>query len=135
MEEDKLEVPRIPNPIVNPNYMDICWEFADSEIFLVDAQALIQLLHEENKETIQDFGVNSLHLVYLIERFLHAFKDRGGDFTLVFFSDKRLRTNPLLTDILIHHFKMNTSVSVITEFSSPFDLEFETYVLKESEYF
>jgi len=33
--------------------MDICWEFADSEIFLVDAQALIQLLHEENKETIQ----------------------------------------------------------------------------------
>jgi len=30
---------------------------------------------------------------------------------------------------------MNTSVSVITEFSSPFDLEFETYVLKESEHF
>ena len=30
---------------------------------------------------------------------------------------------------------MNTSVRVITQFSSPFDSEFETFVLKESEHF
>ena len=49
-----------------PKYLDICWEFADTDFFLVDGDVLVNLLVEENLclYPVSDFDCLSAELQY-----------------------------------------------------------------------
>jgi len=117
-----------------PQYIDLCIEFADSEEFLIDGDAL--LLHTVGKEAAKKEGnLSSLHIIFLLEKALSHFQERGGEFALVFFnSNKSLWTSKtllLLRSVVILHFRNNTKISVFTEFENPYDEKFIVYVGKE----
>ena len=117
-----------------PHYIDLCIEFADSEEFLIDGDAL--LLHTIGKETESREGsLSSLHIISLLEKSLSHFEERGGVFALTFFNaNKSLWTSKtllLLREVVILHFRNNTKISVFTDFETPYDEKFIAYVGKE----
>ena len=66
-----------------PQFVNINVEFGDSEVFLVDGDALLLHLLNLNKNV----SCSSLHLIFLMEVFLYQFIKRSGQFSLIFFSD------------------------------------------------
>ena len=121
-----------------PKYMDLCAEFADSEEFLVDGDAVLrQTLRKEGLLTKTNHPhLSTLHVVSLLESILANFRDRGGEFNLVFFQQNRKRwaSSPillLLRSAIILHFKTNTNISVLTKFEDPFDPNFQHFVKTE----
>jgi len=120
--------------IFKPHYIDLCIEFADSEEFLIDGDAL--LLHTLGKDpATREGSLSSLHLIYLLEKSLSHFQKRGGNFVLCFFNaNKSLWTSKilqLLREVVIVHFSKNTKISVFTDFETPFDEKFIAFVGKE----
>ena len=65
-----------------PQFVNINVEFGDSEVFLVDGDALLLHLLNLNKNV----SCSSLHLIFLMEVFLYQFIKRSGQFSLIFFS-------------------------------------------------
>lgn len=124
-EQGINKLDRIFDQEFHPEYLDICWEFADSEEFLVDGLVLLNSILSQNRKIFEEFGITSLTVIYLAEKFLHSFKDRGGMFSLVFFSNS---PPSRIKDIFIAHFKENTGVKVRTEFIDPFDVNFVKFV-------
>jgi len=122
------------NHIFKPSYLDLCIEFADSEEFLIDGDALLLHIVGKDPET-REWNLSSLHIIYLLEKSLSHFQKRGGEFILVFFNaNKTLWTShslELLREIVIAHFRSNTNISVLTQFQTPFDEKFIEFVGKE----
>jgi hypothetical protein len=119
----------------HPTFMDLCTEFADSEEFLIDGDALLrQTLGKEGSGGMGSQLV-TLHIISLLERSLANFRDRGGEFNLVFFKNNQARWTPgvplLLRTAVILHFRENTNLTVFTNFEDPFDLDFQQYVETE----
>ena len=75
----------------NPTYMDLCTEFADSEEFLIDGDALLRQTLTKEGITKGSASLVSLHIISLLERSLANFTDRGGEFNLVFFKANQAR--------------------------------------------
>ena len=84
MEEftDKLSY-KLLKQTYKPQFVNINVEFGDSEVFLVDGDALLLHLLNLNKNV----SCSSLHLIFLMEVFLYQFIKRSGQFSLIFFSD------------------------------------------------
>ena len=120
-----------------PKYLDLCPEFADSEEFLVDGDALLrQTLAKEELCYGTKNRLATLHVIYLLERTLSNFCDRGGKFNLVFFQQNRRRwiyssVFLLLRTATITHFQENTTITVFTDFEDPFDRTFQQFVAIE----
>ena len=120
-----------------PKYLDLCPEFADSEEFLVDGDALLrQTLVKEGLLNGAKNRLSTLHIIYLLEHTLSNFGDRGGKFNLVFFQQNRRRWTSssillLLRTATITHFQKNTNITVFTNFEDPFDLVFQRFVAVE----
>jgi superfamily II RNA helicase len=115
-------------------YLDLCIEFADSEEFLIDGDALLLHIVGENPNS-RESSLSSLHIIYLLEKSLSLFQKRGGEFILVFFNaNKSLWTSNtllLLREVVIRHFRASTKIAVLTHFQTPFDEKFIEFVGKE----
>jgi hypothetical protein len=122
-----------------PKFMDICAEFADSEEFLVDGDALLRqtLAKEGLLEQGGRHRLASLHIIALLEQVLANFRDRGGKFNILFFRCNAdwwaARSNVLLLLRMatILHLQQNTKTTVFTDFEDPFDPTFQNFVKVE----
>ena len=79
----KLE--KLTKKIYRPQFINLNVQFGDSEVFLVDGDAL--LLHCLNLN--ENVLLSSLHLIFLMEVFLYQFLKRSGRLSLIFFSDNQ----------------------------------------------
>ena len=113
----------------HPTFMDLCTEFADSEEFLIDGDALLRQTLAKEGITKGSASLVSLHIISLLERSLANFTDRGGEFNLVFFKANQARWDGdsmlLLRTAVILHLRENTNLTVFTDFEDPFDLDFQ----------
>ena len=115
-----------------PQFVNINVEFGDSEVFLVDGDALLLHLLNLNKNV----SCSSLHLIFLMEVFLHQFIKRSGKFSLIFFSDNEGNWSSttnfskllLLRTAVVYHFQNATDIDVLTKYESPFDEDFTNHV-------
>ena len=107
-------------------------EFADAEIFLIDGDSLLmELSLEQNLDWT--YSGQILHLVYLIERYLHLFVCKGGVFQIVFFKDfeNMWKLQPciyLARKIVMLHLLENVSYKVLCHFENPCDSDFLGYI-------
>ena len=75
----------------HPTFMDLCTEFADSEEFLIDGDAMLRQTLSKEGITKGSASHVSLHIISLLERSLANFTERGGEFNLVFFKANQAR--------------------------------------------
>ncbi|KAK2572326.1 putative ATP-dependent RNA helicase DDX60 [Acropora cervicornis] len=112
--------------------LNILTDFVDAEIFIIDGDSLLfELLGEESLDW--SHGGQFLHLIYLLERFLQHFTDKGGVFHIVFFKDMETiwKTQPsmlLARQTLILHLQHNTSFTVVTSIDHFWGEEWKEYV-------
>ncbi|GLV41143.1 Mtr4 helicase [Carabus blaptoides fortunei] len=102
--------------IIRPLYQNVTPSFADEVPFLVDGDSLLVTVMLDPNWSNQ-LGGSSLHLVYLFERHLNVFVQRGGNFHIVFFQCWRNVWNEnwnILFHrlILINHLSHNTKYQV-----------------------
>lgn len=102
--------------ILRPLYQNVAPSFADEVPFLVDGDSLLVTIMLDPNWSSQ-LGGSSLHLVYLFERYLNVFVERGGHFHIVFFQCWRYVWNKHLNIslhrlILINHLSNNTKYQV-----------------------
>ncbi|KAK2572321.1 putative ATP-dependent RNA helicase DDX60 [Acropora cervicornis] len=117
---------------VTARCLNILTDFVDAEIFMIDGDSLLfELLGEESLDW--SHGGQFLHLIYLLERFLQHFTDKGGVFHIVFFKDMETiwKTQPsmlLARQTLILHLQHNTSFTVVTSINHFWGEEWKEYV-------
>ncbi|XP_044173202.1 probable ATP-dependent RNA helicase DDX60 isoform X1 [Acropora millepora] len=117
---------------VTARCLNILTDFVDAEIFMIDGDSLLfELLGEESLDW--SHGGQFLHLIYLLERFLQHFTDKGGVFHIVFFKDMETiwKTQPsmlLARQTLILHLQHNTSFTVVTSINHFWSEEWKEYV-------
>jgi ATP-dependent RNA helicase DDX60 len=112
--------------ILYPQWMDLVSEVGAAELFLIDGDSLLlDLLHSEDAKIDWTYGGQFLHLTFIVERYLSWFKQRGGNFRVLFFDCNRalwikadskdeLKTWSRLAarECIIRHLQMNTDVIV-----------------------
>ena len=107
-------------------------EFADAEMFLIDGDSLLmELSLEQNLDWT--YSGQMLHLVYLIERYLHLFDRKSGVFQIVFFKafENIWKMQPciyLARKIIMLHLQENVSYKILFHFESPWDPGFLGYI-------
>lgn len=76
--------------LLHPQYTDLIGDAGASELFFVDGDSLLlDLLASRDANIDWSYGGQFLHLVFLVERYLGWFKQRGGNFRVVFFDCNR----------------------------------------------
>ena len=95
-------------------------EFNDAEEFIIDGDSLLlSVVNDENFNMI--YGGHSLQLVYIVERKLKLFVQKGPRFTIIFAKLlNRLLWNrcvamQLFREVLIYHLSSNLNYNVIRE--------------------
>ena len=117
---------------LRPQMLNLMNEFADAEMFLIDADSLfMEILLDSNLDWC--YGGQLLHLVYLFERYLHLFVRKGGVFQLLFFRDfqELWKSEPslyLARQALKFHLRKHISNKVLCDFQNPWDPMFAKYV-------
>lgn len=72
------------NSFFHANYQDILPLVIDGRKFLIDGDSL--LMHALNSKGLcLETGGTTLHVVYLVEKFLATFRAKGLNFVLIFF--------------------------------------------------
>lgn len=108
-----------------PERLDLFNDVGASEIFIVEGDSLLLDLMNSDSRIDWSLGGQFLHLVYLVERFFHLFKERTGNFRVVFFQHHRtLYLNTTVTppsldyskllarEMIIRHLQQNTDIHV-----------------------
>eukprot|EP01087_Luapelamoeba_hula_P021224 TRINITY_DN7380_c0_g1_i3.p1 TRINITY_DN7380_c0_g1~~TRINITY_DN7380_c0_g1_i3.p1 ORF type:complete len:795 (-),score=102.80 TRINITY_DN7380_c0_g1_i3:742-3126(-) len=73
---------------VRPMYSDLMRDCGASEMFVIEGDSLVRIaLSDPHLDWTH--GGQWLHFIYSVERFLYAFKSRGGQFRVLFFRDHR----------------------------------------------
>ncbi|KAI8484114.1 putative ATP-dependent RNA helicase ddx60, partial [Branchiostoma belcheri] len=99
-------------------WVSLLHDFVDSELFIIDGDSLLlELLSEVNLDW--SHGGQYLHLIFLVERFLHTFHQLGGIFHIVFFRDMQVLWTScpsmmLARHVIIQHLQENTAYTVTT---------------------
>ena len=108
-------------------------EFNDAEEFLIDGDSL--LLSAVNDESLNMiYGGQSLQLVYVIERKLKLFVQKGAKFSIIFlkFSNQFLWEKcvavQLFREVLIYHLSSNLGYNVLRDFEDLLDNNFIQYL-------
>ena len=108
-------------------------EFNDAEEFLIDGDSLLlSAVNDENVNMI--YGGQSLQLVYVIERKLKLFVQRGAKFSIVFlkFSNQFLWGKcvavQLFREVIIYHLSSNLGYNVLRDFEDLLDMNFIQYL-------
>ncbi|KAI8818894.1 uncharacterized protein EV422DRAFT_535830 [Fimicolochytrium jonesii] len=130
---------------LNPVYIDLVGDFAGTELFVVDGEALLALVYEDLA------GVDCpafLHALYCAEERLKALIDVKANFELAFFDDRRnLSANApegayskeahwrrLFRSALVAHLRNNTGLRV-NLFASVCTEDWVSYVAEKKPYF
>ena len=72
------------NSFFQANYQDILPLVVDGRKFLIDGDSLL-MLALDSKGLSSEIGGTSLHIIYIVEKFLSTFHAKGLNFVLVFF--------------------------------------------------
>jgi hypothetical protein len=132
-----------------PRFDDWRNEFGDGEPFIVDGDALIARCLEDKDDANgglvrwsvnRGVGGSSLHVVYLIEKALLVFKERGGNPVIVFFKRHSSMWNGdcslrVLRSVVVRHFegaRDKTGVEVLSNFEAMDDKNFVRYLKEEN---
>lgn len=78
------------NSFFQANYQDILPLVIDGRKFLIDGDSLL-MLALDSKGLCSDAGGTTLHVIYIVEKFLSTFHDKGLNFVLVFFKVCKLK--------------------------------------------
>ncbi|KAF8427711.1 hypothetical protein EV426DRAFT_682724 [Tirmania nivea] len=70
---------------LHPIRMDIVGDFAGRELFIIEGDSLLQVAFSDERIDMNE-GLQVLHSVYVVERFLHNLKSRGCHFHIIFFN-------------------------------------------------
>ncbi|XP_019643772.1 PREDICTED: probable ATP-dependent RNA helicase DDX60 isoform X1 [Branchiostoma belcheri] len=103
---------------IKSQWVSLLHDFVDSELFIIDGDSLLlELLSEVNLDW--SHGGQYLHLIFLVERFLHTFHQLGGIFHIVFFRDMQVLWTScpsmmLARHVIIQHLQENTAYTVTT---------------------
>eukprot|EP01122_Echinamoeba_exundans_P005175 TRINITY_DN15344_c0_g1_i1.p1 TRINITY_DN15344_c0_g1~~TRINITY_DN15344_c0_g1_i1.p1 ORF type:complete len:1714 (-),score=344.76 TRINITY_DN15344_c0_g1_i1:9-5150(-) len=112
--------------ILHPQWMDLVSEVGAAELFLIDGDSLLlDLLHSEDANIDWSYGGQFLHLTFMVERYLSWFKQRGGNFRVVFFDcnralwikpnaqdDLKVWSRLAARECIIRHLQTNTDIIV-----------------------
>ena len=107
-------------------------EFNDAEEFLIDGDSLLlSAVNDENFNMI--YGGQSLQLVYIIERKLKLFVQKGAKFSIVFLKLsnqvlwRKCVAVQLFREVLIYHLSSNLAYHVLRDFEDLLDINFIQY--------
>ncbi|XP_022803066.1 probable ATP-dependent RNA helicase DDX60 [Stylophora pistillata] len=120
---------------VHTKSINILTDFADAEIFLIDGDSLLlEVLSEKSLDWSS--GGQFLHLIYLAERFLQNFTEKGGVFHIIFLKEMEIiwRSNStmlLAREALILHLQHNTDFTVKTSMVNFWGKEWKDYLNDE----
>ena len=108
-------------------------EFNDAEEFLVDGDSLLlSAVNDENFNMI--YGGQSLQLIYVIERKLKLFVQKGAKFSIIFLKLsnqilwKICVAVQLFREVLIYHLSSNLGYNVLKDFEDLSDMNFIQYL-------
>ncbi|EIW61285.1 P-loop containing nucleoside triphosphate hydrolase protein [Trametes versicolor FP-101664 SS1] len=76
-------------------WMDLIGDYAGSEPFVVDGEALLQLVLDDPLLALgrtDDVSFQIVHAIYTMERVLHEISSRSASFEIVFWHDRRFLT-------------------------------------------
>ena len=107
-------------------------EFNDAE-FLIDGDSLLlSAVNDENFNMI--YGGQSLQLVYMIERKLKVFVQKGAKFSIIFLKLsnqilwKRCVALQLFRELLLYHLSSNLGYNVLRDFEDLLDMNYIHYL-------
>ena len=107
-------------------------EFNDAE-FLIDGDSLLlSAVNDENFNMI--YGGQSLQLVYMIERKLKVFVQKGAKFSIIFLKLsnqilwKRCVALQLFREVLLYHLSSNLGYNVLRDFEDLLDMNYIHYL-------
>jgi ERCC4-related helicase len=108
--------------------------FSENNAFLIDLDCLLLQCLQDSSLPWQRDRIQFLHVIYLVERYLKFFIDKGGNFEFVVFAQSEViwRDAPallLMRWILIHHIECNTAFS-IKHFANCYCDPFDIYVTR-----
>ncbi|XP_072018235.1 probable ATP-dependent RNA helicase DDX60 [Amphiura filiformis] len=113
-------------------HLNLMHDFTESDLFTIDGDSILADIFAQYGLDLSHGG-QLLHLVYLVELFFKDFKEREGQFHIVFFKETETiwhhnALKLLARRIIIKHLAHNTNCHLVTHIPHPFSKEWKEYI-------